>query len=91
MKWFDRWFARKCQETRKLTNGERLRADTEESPWGDGMRINVAKIIGGTVISFRTWDERTDIYEARHYVIGDDKAFDQELARLIFLETMRIK
>ena len=105
MKWFDHWFARKCkwawehkdvierditeeQATKKRSSIEL--ASVEESPgWGDGLRINVRKVIGGSVISFRTYDRIKDRSDERHYIITDEQDFNRELGKMITLESMR--
>lgn len=104
MKWFDRWFARKSRwawENRDvieqdITEEQAKRrshiqlVSTEESPgWGDGIRINVRKVIGGFVVSFRTYDRRTDQSDERHYLITDEQDFNSELGKMITMESMR--
>jgi hypothetical protein len=103
MKWFDQWFVRKCkwawenkdiieqeitdeQITRRL--GMQLVA-AEENSWGDGLRINVRKVIGGSVISFRIYDRIKDRSDERHYIITDEQDFNSELGKMITLESMR--
>lgn len=103
MKWFDRWFARKCRwawENRDMadipqdcvpsTNKLRGQSIPEvEESWGDGLRMNVRKIIGGYVVSFRIYDRRTDRSDERHYMITDEQDFNTELGKMITLESMR--
>jgi len=103
MRWFDQWFVRKCrwawenkdvveqditeeQATRRL--GMQL-VSTEENSWGDGLRINVRKVIGGSVISFRTYDRTKDRSDERHYIITDEQDFNSELGKMITMESMR--
>ena len=62
----------------------------EESPsWGDGLRINVRKVIGGSVVSFRTYDRIKDRSDERHYIITDEQDFNTELGKMITMESMR--
>lgn len=103
MKWFDQWFARKCQwawENRdrvdmpeinlKPMRGATLVAVEDDSPpWNDGLRINIKKVIGGYVVSFRTYDRLKDRSDERHHIITDDQDFNAELAKMITLESMR--
>ena len=103
MKWFDKWFVRKCrwawenkdvveqditEEQAKRTIGMQLVA-AEDSSWGDGLRINVRKVIGGSVISFRTYDRIKDRSDERHYIITDEQDFNSELGKMITMESMR--
>ena len=62
--------------------------DTDE-PWGDGIRINVKRIHGGTVVTFYRYDNRTDRSDNRHYIIHEDADFNTELGKLITMESMR--
>lgn len=104
MKWFDRWFARKCKwawENRddieaevprainKVTRGGQLIAVDEDPSWQDGLRMNVKKIIGGYVVSFRIYDRARDRSDDRHYIITDEQDFERELGKMITMESMR--
>jgi hypothetical protein len=104
MKWFDRWFYRKCRWAWDHRDQDDVPQDilvskypqpsgrltiSEEPDWGDGIRINVKKMIGGYVVSFRTYDRRSDRSDERHYIITDSQEFDRELGKMITLESMR--
>ena len=98
MKWFDRWFAQKCkwawetaQKNRDDSDRPEVRqlVETSDTPWNDGLRINVKKVIGGSVISFRTYDRIKDRSDERHYIITDEQDFNSELGKMITLESMR--
>lgn len=104
MKWFDRWFFRKCKwawehrdhadipqdivGSKYTSTGGRLTI-SEEPDWGDGLRINVKKMIGGYVVGFRIYDRIRDRSEDRNYIITDEQDFNQELGKMITLESMR--
>lgn len=98
MKWFDQWFMRKSQwawENRDTlenpiskSRGISLIA-ADDDPWVDGLRINIKKVIGGYVVSFRTYDRFKDRSDERHHIITDDQDFNAELAKMITLESMR--
>lgn len=105
MKWFDRWFVRKCKwawDNRDfadiaeqptpaghiLGSGRSVPVEVEET-WSDGLRINVRKVIGGSVVSFRTYDRIKDRSDERHYIITDEQEFDRELGKIITMESMR--
>jgi hypothetical protein len=101
MKWFDQWFFRKCKwawEHRDVPEdivGSKYPSPigrltiSEEPDWGDGIRINVKKMIGGYVVSFRTYDRVRDRTEDRNYIITDEQDFNAELGKMITLESMR--
>lgn len=95
MKWFKhklyQWVleAGRCEESKQSVM---IPQDvcTEESPgWSDGLRINVKKVIGGSVVSFRTYDRVKDRTDERHYIITDEHEFDRELGKIITIESMR--
>ena len=81
MKWFDRWFYRKAKwawENRDIPDDivgakhpsiKGLVLAEEPDVWSDGLRINVKKMIGGYVVSFRISDrvrDRSDDRDQRH-------------------------
>jgi len=99
MQWFDQWFARKCKwawENKSIIERDvevpltlQGQAIEESSSWGDGLRMNVRKVIGGFVISFRTYDRKNDRSDERHYIITDEQDFNVELGKMITMESMR--
>jgi hypothetical protein len=105
MKWFDQWFVRKCKwawENRDIADvAESLNAirssstkhlvlqEEDSSPWNDGLRINVKKMIGGYVVSFRYYDRVKDRSDDRNYIITDEQDFNAELGKMITMESMR--
>ena len=105
MKWFDRWFYRKAKWAwdnrdemevdisipHHITKAGRANQSiaVEDESWGDGLRINIKKMIGGYVVSFRCYDRRTDRSDDRHYIITDTQDFERELGKIITLESMK--
>ena len=101
MKWFDRWFYKKAkwawenknemeEDIRPLRKRGVTMLQVEESAdWGDGLRMNVKKVIGGYVISFRTYDRQRDTSEEKHYIITDEQEFERELGKMITMESMK--
>jgi hypothetical protein len=99
MRWFDQWFARKCRwawENKSIIERDvevpltlQSQAIEEGPSWNDGLRVNVKKVIGGFVVSFRTYDRIKDRSDDRHYIITDEQEFDRELGKIITLESMR--
>jgi hypothetical protein len=103
MKWFDRWFYRKAKWA--WDNRDEIEADVphsitkagranqliavEDESWGDGLRINIKKMIGGYVVSFRCYDRVRDRSDERHYIITDTQDFERELGKIITLESMK--
>jgi hypothetical protein len=105
MKWIDRWFFRKWQwawENRDQPDLVAVQSSTainklagrgiiEEdlSPWNDGLRIGIKKMIGGYVVSFRIYDRVRDRSDDRAYIITDEQDFNTELGKIITMESMR--
>jgi hypothetical protein len=100
MKWFDRWFRKKCKEAwhsrdesdelgmMPATSAKQHRLESVDD-WEDGLRITVKRVIGGSVVSFRTYDPRKDRSKSRHYIITDEQDFNTELRKIITMESMR--
>jgi hypothetical protein len=55
----------------------------------DGLNITVRKAIGGKIVTFRTYDHKTDRHQHKLYIIPDDLDFERELGKMITLESMR--
>jgi hypothetical protein len=101
MKWFDQWFYRKSKwawEHRdmpdnivgsKYPSTKGILVAEEPEAWSDGLRINVKKMIGGYVVSFRTYDKIRDRHDDRNYIITDEQDFNLELGKMITMESMR--
>jgi hypothetical protein len=100
MKWFKRMIGRWAYEYRNTPDEDVLSSKTrssisalsregEDRPWGDGLRINVKRVNGGSVVTFFRYDPKTDRNDDRHYIITDDADFNDELAKLITMESMR--
>ena len=105
MKWFDKFLYRKLrdmwdnkdkynrylEEDIYVSRGRGMNsiAVAESSDWEDGLRINVKKVIGGFVVSFRSYDRKSDRNNERHYIITDEQEFEKELGKFITLESMK--
>ena len=102
MRWFDQWFVRKCRwawdnrdiadvavSPRALNSTKPMVLEEDSAPWSDGLRITIKKMIGGSVISFRTYDRTKDRSDERHYIITDEQDFNSELGKMITMESMR--
>lgn len=101
MKWFKRMIGRWAYEYRDspeesgLVSSNKARGlsvvsrSDEDRPWGDGLRLNVKRVSGGSVVTFFRYDHKTDRNDDHHYIIVDDADFNAELAKLITMESMR--
>ena len=98
MKWFNKWFAKKCQqawEEARNDSGEcistkpaRLVASSDIDS-DEGLNIVVRPAIGGKIVSFRHYDRQKDRNYWKTYVIPEDLDFERELGKMITLESMR--
>ena len=57
--------------------------------WHEGLNIRIKAVIGGKLVSFRTYDRMKDSNNERIYIITNDQSFDQELCKIITMESMR--
>jgi hypothetical protein len=100
MKWFDRWLIRKFQTVwQHRDEMEKIVLDSskpvslgilaQEETWEDGLRITIKRMIGGSVVSFRVYDRRTDRHDTRNYIITDEQDFNTELGKIITMESMK--
>jgi hypothetical protein len=99
MKWFKRWLAKIVIEGNQIDEAEislntvtkagRL-ISTRDLDVDDGLNIMVRKAMGGKIVTFRTYDQKTDRNNHKIYVIPDDHDFEKELGKLITLESMRM-
>jgi hypothetical protein len=101
MKWFDRWFAKKCKqawedakdspdETMLVSNKiGRATVGVREHDWHENLNIQITNANGGKIVMFRRYDHKTDRHDNKIYVIPDDNDFNVELGKLITLESMR--
>ncbi len=55
----------------------------------DGLRINIKRVIGGSIITFRNYDRRVDRESSRTYIITEEQDFERELGKIITMESMR--
>ena len=98
MKWFNKWFAKKCQqawedarnqpeEISTMRAGRTIGAADIDSD--EGLNITVRAAIGGRIVSFRHYDRQKDRNYWKTYVIPEDLDFERELGKMITLESMR--
>jgi hypothetical protein len=99
MKWFDKWFARKCREAWENSrdtpdslasmSSAKLVQETDGFETDNSLRMEVHRAIGGRIVSFRHYDRKTDRSYSKVYVIHDELDFERELGKIITLESVR--
>jgi len=72
----------------RVTKANRLRT-SEDIESEQGLNITVRNALGGKIITFRHYDNKTDRHNIKLYVIPDDMDFDTELCKMITMESMR--
>jgi hypothetical protein len=79
-----------CMPTTSRGNkASRLIRASEDVDSEQGLNITVRNAMGGKIITFRTYDHKTDRHNHRLYVIHDELDFERELGKMITLESMR--
>ena len=76
-------------ETMRGSKVSRLLKSSEDVDSEQGLNITVRNALGGKIITFRTYDHKTDRHTHRLYVIHDELDFERELGKMITLESMR--
>lgn len=98
MKWFDRWFAKKCQKAWDDARGapelvgqysNKPVSASREVDSNNGLDIKVQTAIGGRIVTFRHYDHKIDRYDNRIYIVPEEMDFERELGKMITLESMR--
>ena len=102
MKWLGRWLVKLAQNAQQEERNEKIygtamtgskvsmRHSHSDVDGEDGLNIVVRKAMGGKIVTFRTYDTKTDRNNYKLYVIPDEHDFERELGKLITLESMRL-
>ena len=99
MKWLDKWFAKKCKQAWENSrdtpdslasmSSAKLVREADGFETDAGLRMEVHRAIGGSIVSFRHYDRKTDRSYSKVYIIHDDLNFERELGKIITQESMR--
>ena len=98
MKWFDKWFAKKCvQAWDNRQDSEVIPVNTKaalsrgggQSIDSPGMNFTVYRANGGHVIETRAYDRHKDRNNHGLHVITDDKDLGEEIGKIITFEHLR--
>lgn len=55
-----------------------------------GLNIQVKSAIGGKIVIFRSYDERTDRNSYSTYLIPDTEVFQESLGKIITMESLKL-
>jgi hypothetical protein len=96
MKWFWRYVWNRIKQIGNepepaecITSSKPSRLVAREHDWTENLNIAITTATGGKIVTFRRYDHKTDRNDNRIYVIPDDHDFNDELGKLITLESMR--
>ena len=98
MKWFNKWFAKKCQQAWEEARNQPEEIATmkvsrtisaADIETDEGLNITVRAAIGGRIVSFRHYDRQKDRNYWKTYIIPEELDFERELGKMITLESMR--
>ena len=96
MKWFWRYVWNRMKQIGNepdapdsISSVKASRLVAREHDWHENLNISVTTANGGKIVTFKRYDHKHDRYDNRIYVIPDDHDFNDELGKLITLESMR--
>lgn len=100
MKWFDRWFAKKCKQSWESASDGRYidvtsavkgsnRVSTSDGLRSDGIRMTMYHANGGYVLEFEKYDRLVDRMDRDLYVIQDDGDLGGHIARAVSMHLLR--
>ena len=95
MKWFYKWFAKKCQQAlnseHELVKEADIMPPVTKSNRIDNertMTLNITKANGGWVIEHRQYDRHKDRSNSSVHIITDDKDLGEELGKIVTFESL---
>lgn len=97
MKWFDRWFEKKCRESWENSGRNAVKAvdsgiypatrsgiDSESD-----LSFRIYSATGGHVMEFRRYDRRIDQSQTNLYVIPKEDDIGERVARIVNMEMLK--
>lgn len=97
MKWFDKWFAKKCKQAWENGNEDgstainlaSAKVSRRESIDANGMNFSVYKANGGYVVEYRQYDRQRDRHDNKLHIINEDQDLGDALGKIISFEALR--
>lgn len=99
MKWFNKWFAKKCveawdnrhdSEVTPVSTKAALIRGGHNSIESNGMNFTVYRASGGHIIETRTYDKHKDRNNHGLHIITDDKDLGEEIGKIITYENLKV-
>ena len=91
MRWFDRWFAKKCQQAWDNSKEipQALAVDETDIDHRNTIRFTVTPARGGSVVSISSYDERKDTNNRVLYVIDENEDIAKRIGEIVSMEILR--
>lgn len=97
MKWFNKWFEKKCREAWENSRQEKeltlssgnLVPARDNSINTHGLNFTVYRANGGYIIEHRIYDKKHDRNNSGLHIITDDKELGEEIGKIITFESLR--
>ncbi len=96
MKWFDKWFAKKCQEAWNNSRAEKSAVPSivgieydnrpDEEPI---LTFRIYSANNGQILEFRRYDRKTDRSNNSTYIIEKDKDIGEYVGKVLSLELLK--
>ena len=87
-----KWVAKMVDRERnnELNDCKAMDQPSHDNEWGRPLNITVTNVIGGKIVSFRSYNRQTNRSQNTTYIIHLDEVFDESLAKLIKLEEVKM-
>ena len=95
MKWFDKWFARKCQQAWEKSREEpekeprAIRARESDEIHSEPIVFKMWRASGGWAIEFRQYDRKYDKVDSNLYVVNDEQELGNSVSKIITMEALK--
>lgn len=89
MKWFDKWFAKKCKQAWNAPTEQAALIASPAHLESSGINLTVYRANGGHVIECRVYDRKTDRANNGLHIVTDDQNLGEELGKIITFEQIR--
>ena len=93
MKWFWRYLFKKLNDTGndcEVAPSKHSRLVVSDDYPDGGLNIQVKSAIGGKIVIFRHYDQRTDRTNHTTYIINSDENFSESLGKIITTESLKL-
>lgn len=94
MKWFDKWFAKKCKQAWDNAHSAPVAVPSNgirvyDGLTSNGLNMTIYQADGGKIVEFRHYDPVKDRNMNSLHVITEQEDFAERLSQIITMEIMR--